>query len=149
MTPEQFSILLKSQQAKLALAISTSLPVAIGKKAVDLFTENFQKEGFQDNGAKPWKEVQRRARNARGAAGSRKILTGKTGDLGRSIKYEVSPGKVTVYSDVIYADVHNEGLKAGRGAGFTMPKRQFIGDSADLDKIIDDEIEKTLNSILK
>jgi len=149
MTPEQFSILLKSQQAKLAQAINTDLPMAIGKKAVDLFTENFQKEGFQDNGPKPWKEVQRRTRNVRGAAGSRKILTGKTGDLGRSIKYEVSPGKVTIYSDVIYADVHNEGLKAGRGAGFTMPKRQFIGDSADLDKIIDDEIEKTLNNILK
>ncbi len=150
MTPEQFKIKLEQQKAQLAQAINHDLPMAIGKKAVDLFTENFQKEGFQDNGVKPWKQVQRRIRNVRGAAGSRKILTGKTGDLGRSIQYEVtSPGEVAVFSDVIYADVHNEGLRAGRGAGFQMPKRQFIGESADLDRIIEEEIEKTLNSILK
>lgn len=150
MTPEQFKIKLQQQEEELVMAISHDLPVTIGKKAVDLFTENFQKEGFQDNGVKPWKEVQRRARKARGAAGSRKILTGKTGDLGRSIKYEVnSPGEVTVFSDVIYADVHNQGLRAGRGAGFQMPQRQFIGESADLDRIIKEEIEKTLNNILK
>ena len=29
--------------------------------------------------------------------------------------------------DVVYAKVHNEGLKAGRGRGFIMPKRQFVG----------------------
>lgn len=150
MSPEQFKIKLEQQKARLAQAINHDLPVIIGKKAVDLFTENFQKEGFQDNGVKPWKEVQRRARQVRGAAGSRKILTGKTGDLGRSIRYEVnSPGEVTVFSDVIYAEVHNQGLRAGRGAGFPMPKRQFIGESADLDRIIEEEIEKTLNNILK
>ena len=149
MTPEQFKIKLETQKAQLAEAINRDLPVIIGKKAVDLFTENFQKEGFQDNGVQPWKEVQRRTRKVRGAAGSRKILTGKTGDLGRSIKYEIAPGQVTVFSDVIYADVHNEGLRAGRGAGFTMPKRQFIGDSADLDNIVQKEIEKALNNILK
>lgn len=149
MTPEQFRILLKSQQAQLARAMNSDLPVAIGKKAVDLFTENFQKEGFQDNGVKPWKEVKRRLRPARGAAGARKILTGKTGDLGRSIRYETAPGKVTVFSDVVYAEVHNQGLKTGRGKGFTMPKRQFIGESADLDRIVKEEIEKTLNRILK
>lgn len=150
MTPEKFKILLRDQKAKLAQAINHDLPVAIGKKAVDLFTENFQKEGFQDNGIKPWKEVKRRIRPARGAAGTRKILTGKTGDLGRSIRYEVSgPGEVTVFSDVIYAAVHNEGLRAGRGAGFQMPKRQFIGDSGELNRIIEAEIEKTLKNILK
>lgn len=149
MTPEQFKIKLEEQKARLAQAINHDLPVILGKKAVDHFTENFQKEGFQDNGVKPWKEVQRRIRPARGAAGSRKILTGKTGDLGRSIKYEVSPSQVKVFSDVPYADVHNEGLRAGRGAGFQMPKRQFIGESAELDRIIEDEIEQTLNNILK
>ena len=29
----------------------------------------------------------------------------------------------------IYGEVHNEGLKAGRGSGFIMPKRQFAGQS--------------------
>jgi phage gpG-like protein len=149
MTPEQFKIKLESQKARLAEAMNKDLPVAIGKRAVDLFTENFQKEGFQDNGLQPWKEVKRRIRKVRGAAGTRKILTGKTGDLGRSIRYEIAPGQVTVFSDVIYADVHNSGLKAGRGDGFIMPKRQFIGESADLDQIVQEEITKTIDNILK
>jgi phage gpG-like protein len=29
---------------------------------------------------------------------------------------------------VSYAEVHNAGLRAGRGKGFVMPKRRFIGD---------------------
>lgn len=149
MTPKQFAIKLKGKETELALSINYDLPKAIGKRAVDLFTENFQKEGFQNGSLQPWKEVQRRARQARGAAGSRKILTGKTGDLGRSIQYETSAGRVVIFSDLPYADVHNSGLRAGRGAGFTMPKRPFMGESADLDKIIDEEIDNMLNLTLK
>ena len=50
---------------------------------------------------------------------------------------------------VPYAIVHNEGLRAGRGKGFKMPKRQFIGESAVLNNkislIIDEELTKILD----
>lgn len=36
------------------------LPRQVGKTAVDLFRENFTKEGFTDGGVKKWKEVKRR-----------------------------------------------------------------------------------------
>lgn len=149
MSPEQFKIRLEQQQHKLALAINRRLPAIIGKKAVDMFTENFQNEGFQNANLEPWKEVKRRQNpRTKGAAKNRKILTGKTGDLGRSIKYDPGEASVTIYSDVPYAAVHNEGLRAGRGAGFQMPQRQFIGDSLEVDEMIETEIDNMMNQIL-
>jgi phage gpG-like protein len=45
----------------------------------------------------------------------------------------------------VYAGVHNFGLRAGRGKGFTMPKRQFIGPS----KLLDKKIVRLLKKELK
>ena len=51
----------------------------------------------------------------------------------RSIKKKVANKKRVLVgtSEVTkdYAAVHNYGLRSGRGAGFMMPKRQFIGHS--------------------
>lgn len=149
MSPEQFNINIKRQQQKLSTAINKQLPKIIGKRAVSIFKQNFQLEGFQDGAVEKWQEVKRRANpRAKGAAKTRKILTGKTADLGRSLKYETGAASVTIFSDVIYADVHNLGLRAGRGKGFKMPKRQFIGDSEQINQMVDQEITKAINKIL-
>lgn len=149
MSPEQFKIQLQRQQQSVSTAISKQLPKIIGKRAVSIFKINFQLEGFQDNGVEKWQDVKRRTNpRTKGAAKTRKILTGKTGDLGRSIKYETGVASVTVFSDVIYADVHNLGLRAGRGKGFKMPQRQFIGDSMQINQMVEQEITKAINKIL-
>ncbi|MBW6489744.1 MAG: phage virion morphogenesis protein [Lentimicrobium sp.] len=149
MTPDEYKKILQRQAQRIKKAVTRNLPISIGKKAVDIYTENFQKEGFQNANFEPWKEVKRRQNpRTKGAAKKRKILTGKTGDLGRSIKYETGSAQVTIYSDVPYAAVHNEGLRAGRGKGFQMPKRQFIGDSLEVDEMIEREIDNVLNQIL-
>ncbi|MDY0102814.1 MAG: phage virion morphogenesis protein [Lentimicrobium sp.] len=149
MTPEEYKKTLQWQAQKIKKAVSRDLPIIIGKKAVDIYTTNFQKEGFQNANIEPWKEVKRRQNpRTKGAAKKRKILTGKTGDLGRSIKYDTGSASVTIYSDVPYAAVHNEGLRAGRGAGFQMPQRQFIGDSLEVDEMIETEIDNMMNQIL-
>ena len=126
--------------------------MSIGKIAVDHFTENFQVEGFVDEATEPWKEVNRRLNpRVRGARAIRKILTGDTTDLGRSIKHEPGPGpdQVTVYSDKPYAAAHNEGTtNAGRGHSTTIPKRQFIGHSQKLDEKIKKKIEEALDKVL-
>jgi phage gpG-like protein len=96
----------------------------------------------------------------KGADLTRKILTGKTGDLGRSIQTDRSrtgAGRATVWtnpskftrSDRIYAAVHNEGLMAGRGKGFKMPKRQFMGESPTLNKLIIQELQRKLAEMAK
>ncbi len=147
LTPEQFVTRLHSQNAALKKLFNNDLPRIIGVEAVNHFKENFQNEGFDKV---KWKEVKRRENSwSRGADRTRKILTGKTGDLGRSIHYRTESGKAIIFSDLIYAPVHNFGLRAGRGGGFLMPKRQFIGDSQELDTKLRGIIQNKINNILQ
>ncbi len=168
MTPEQFQQHLKSLETEFKELYAKVAPRAAGVVAVRLFKENFQQEGFF---GERWQEVKRRqdSRNfktikrgknkgevrAANAWGRRRILTGATGDLGRSIEYKLqSNGTVLIFTDPSifgsrepYGRVHNEGLRAGRGSGFTMPKRQFIGNHPTLRKAIAEEIERKLQEI--
>ena len=50
---------------------------------------------------------------------------------------------------VAYAQVHNEGGRAGRGAGFDMPQRQFMGQSTELEEQIDKRIQTYIQKIFK
>jgi len=163
MNQSDFTLKLKTLPAQLKRALH-DVAIITGKQAVDMFKENFQQESF--NG-KPWQEVKRRqdSRNfkviSRGknkgqsravnAYGSRKILTGDTGDLGESIKYKyMGNASVTIYSDKPYAAAHNEGTRtAGRGNRTVIPQRQFMGPSPELDKIVETELKRKLNNLFK
>ena len=125
----------------------------VGTEAVHHFKESFDDEAFSNKSEKdmPWKEVKRR-KNSKGAgkaASKRKILTGESGDLGNSIDYEKQGRDVAIKSDKIYAEVHNKGLRAGRGKGFKMAKRQFIGKSQILIDHMRDKTRKRMNNIMK
>lgn len=159
MTPEQFNKHLAQMQMKISKAVSSDIPKLAGNEAARLFRKNFQEEGFF---GKRWKDVNRRRvvevktksgkvkyrTRAKGADGRRKILTGRTANLGRSIKVKVRVGGATVHSDLPYSAAHNEGTNnAGRGHNTKIPKRQFIGEHKVLDKAIKDKIETTLNKI--
>lgn len=138
-------------------------PRVAGNVAVSEFKHNFQTEGFD---GKKWKEVQRRDKKSAAyktaakrhpARTARKILSGDTADLGRSIEIKgAASGKAIIWtspkafgSKEPYGEVHNEGLKAGRGSGFTMPKRQFIGSTSQLRSKIIAELEKHMAKLLK
>lgn len=147
MTPEQFAQLLKRHSAEIHKLMHRTLPVKIGRMAKDHFQENFRKGGFVNNGLKKWKPAKRIGKE-KGAKGSYKTLLSSRNHLYDSIQYTPGDAKVTIHNDVIYARVHNEGLKAGRGKGFTMPKRQFIGESKELNDAIKDKITDELKNIL-
>lgn len=93
------------------------------------FDRNFERGAWHGSFTQPWKP--RKDKDT-----SRRLLV-KSGDLRkaattahrnvRGVKYVLNQ---------VYAQVHNEGLRAGRGAGFDMPKRQFIGRSAQMDRKI-------------
>lgn len=110
------------------------------------FTMSFRNQGFDDRGVQAWKP---RKRTERSRSGNRAILVGKgSGVLRRSINRKRT-GKYTamIFTDPIvrkYAAVHNDGLRAGRGSGFTMPKRQFIGDSYNMSQKIKRAIDNRL-----
>jgi len=119
-----------------------NVPVKIAEASVYYFLSSWDKQGF---GGNSWQEVKRRQSGTKAykygtpAARTRGILIGKGVS---SLKHAVKDSKVQadwnlikLVVDLPYAKVHNEGLRAGRGAGFKMPKRQFMGQTAELKDI--------------
>jgi phage gpG-like protein len=123
--------------------------ITVGNEAVSHYKKSFRNEGFTDRNLKKWKELKRRMNPRDPKANSaRKFILTKSGELGDTIKWARGSGrKVVIKSDKVYAQVHNEGGRAGRGKGFQMPKRQFIGKSAELTKKINAKVAKHLNAI--
>lgn len=144
---QDFSRHLDGLGKELRRQLERDLPEKIGNLAVRLFKRNFQEESFF---GRKWKEVKRRLHGAKGAAGIRKILTGPTGNLGRSIQYTPHRGSVTVHSDLPYAEAHNEGsATAGRGHSTTIPRRQFMGEDRRLTEALEKKITEEINKALK
>ena len=165
MTPEQFSKHLALMNERLKKAMNDDIPKIVANKATSLFKQNFREEGFF---GKKWKEVKRRmphtvtyktksgkvktriAPVGKGADGRRKILTGRTGNLGRSIRWKVEPRKAVIYSDLPYSEAHNEGTNnAGRSHNVHIPQRQFIGDHTKIDEMVKKTIEDQMGKIMK
>lgn len=141
-------------------------PRIVGKMGVDHFKENFDNQGFLNNGVQPWPERQTDT--------GRRILTGETRELENSIDYEASAGRVSFGSDVPYFEIHNRGGKtkaheirarrgkalkfAGRGGdvfrrkvnhpGSNIPMRKMVGHSQELIDKLDDRIERDITNIL-
>lgn len=149
---DEFEKWLQTLDIEIQNYIQNDLPDVVGMEAVNFFKQSFLDEGFTDKELVKWDDVKRRTepRNPERASASRPILTGDTGDLMNSIKYEVDGTIIKVFSDSEYADAHNFGTdKAGRNKSTVIKKRQFIGESETLDKKILDAIEFDLNKLNK
>lgn len=152
----EFTIKLSELQSRLKQAINQDVPRVAGKVAVDFFKQSFHNEGFTDATLQKWPEVKRRLNpRVRGARATRKILTGDTGDLGESLTYTVrTPSEVVLKAEAFspkgfnYAPVHNFGVSdAGRYRNVVIPKRQFMGPSQTLNKLIMSEIDRKLSNL--
>lgn len=128
---------------KSAKAISEMVDV-MGVMAINHYKKSFINGGFTDEGFVAWQKRKRTKGNQ-----GRAILV-KTGRLKRSLVARKS-GRyaVKITSNVPYANVHNEGLRAGRGKGFTMPKRQFVGYSGMLSAKIELRLRNKIQRIFK
>lgn len=111
----------------------------------------FNDEGFTNNTLIKWKPLKRKREQP---YTNNKILY-KTGSLKNSLKVRARSTKtdfsVNVYSNKIYADIHNYGMR-GRAFGkysFKMPKRQFIGYSKILDRKLESYFRNKVNKIFK
>jgi phage gpG-like protein len=133
-------------QVAVEQSINTDLPRIVGVEAVNHFKEGFENEGFTDTTLVKWQDVKRRmaGSKARGADTTRKILTGRTGNLKDSITFDAEPRRTIVYANPQnkgaehnYAVAHNFGTStAGRGHNVTIPARQFLAKSAALESNI-------------
>ena len=159
-----FDIILKKLKEE-----KSKLPKELGNMLQQHFQANFDNQSFD---GQPWQEVQRREKNEKGKyktgkakwklksggyrAGSKAFRTNpiltKSGTLRKSIRIIQANWKTVIIGTVgkanDYAAVHNFGLKAGRGKGFTMPKRQFIGQDSKLNDLIINKIKSDIDKVL-
>lgn len=162
------------QQLEAAKAyLVDSVPLVIGTEAVRFFREAFRKGGLNTKWAP-------RKMPRMGSTNNQNVLI-KDEHLMDSIDYRVEGTTVVIYSDLVYAQIHNEGgtipvtppmkkyfwakYYEANEAGLeevaelwkacalakeiTIPQRQFIGDSPELDKRIIDKITRDLDKIFK
>lgn len=134
---DRFNIKRKQKQHS---AVVKRIGVLIANEAVNLSKSNFDVQGFQDTGTEKWKEVKRRtpgtkayrsASKGKGSGQTSPILV-RTGKLKRSIRYRLIQNisgdvDITIFADIAYAKYHNEGTR-------TIPRRRFMGPSAELRK---------------
>jgi len=131
---------LKRFEAKVPQMVSD-----MGAIALNHYTMSFANQGFTDTSLVKWQTRKRTSYRTRSGKTvndtTRGILIGKgTANLRKLRKAQSGRYTIFIKSNPVtnkYARVHNEGLRAGRGGGFQMPKRQFIGYSKTMsDKII-------------
>lgn len=110
----------------------------------------FNDEGWTDRTLIKWKPLKRKRERP---YTNNKILN-RTGALKASIKARANSNResfnVTIYSNKIYADIHNWGQR-GKACGkypFKMPKRQFMGYSKVLDNKLESIFRRRIKSIL-
>ena len=119
------------------------LPGIAKVEGLRFIADNFKHEGFEQKPGsyKKWKSKKK--------PGSKKILVGEKrgGKLKRSWQQDSKASGTTAEftSQLPYAAVHNEGLKAGRPPGFTMPQRQMIGESDALDHRIEKKFDQLVD----
>ena len=148
MNEQEFLRQINAKAVGIENCIRRILPIKAGRIAKDRFQNNFLLGGFMDGGLHKWK-ISKRINEVKGAKGQYKTLMSGRNNLYNSMEYTVSDAEVVIENRVPYAAVHNEGLRAGRGKGFQMPRRQFIGESKELNEEIKEMIENELSKILK
>lgn len=89
--------------------ISRKLPVVAGKYAKQHFQDNFRQGGYINGGLHPWPPAKRLSSGESGADSQYKTLMSSRNHLFSSINYTPGIAKVTIFNDVVYAAIHNEG----------------------------------------
>lgn len=121
--------------------VKSDLPRVLANDTKIYFVGQFNKS--QWNGI-AWPEVERRksgtkANKYASAARQTEHILVKSGRLRRAV---VNALQIATFNlirfnvvDVPYAQIHNEGGKAGRGGSATIPKRQYMGQTRELTEI--------------
>jgi phage gpG-like protein len=142
-----FQLKLREIQTRIPKVVRR-LPGVVKVEGLRFIADNFKNQGFETKKGqyKKWKKKDKK--------GSRKnTLVGEKrgGSLKRSWKKEstASGTQVEFTSSLPYAEVHNEGLQAGRPPGFTMEQRQMIGDSEALNDRIENKLDRMVADIYK
>jgi len=127
--------------------LKQTLPKIVANETKNYFLKSFETSSF---GGKAWKEPKRK--QMKGSSRNQSKTLVQSGALRRAVAQSLVSAtfeRIMFKVDgtvVPYAIVHNEGLRAGRGAGFQMPKRQYMGQTNELSNI---QIRTIINQIDK
>jgi phage gpG-like protein len=146
------------------------LPDVAGVAYQNFVLDNFQDEAWEGKAWQPRQQLNGKKKQKQ----SRRALLVKTGRLRRSIRYRVETraGRkvVIIYSDVPYAQAHNEGLKVDvqarikahtrrtargkvqvqahtRKQTINLPERRFMGHSNSFNQKLEQYITKSLKRL--
>jgi len=108
------------------------------------FQRSFKNQGFTDQSFNPWVERKTRNRSDRNNPKKRRAILVDSGTLRKSGKIKIATWKRVVvgFYGTNYGTFHNRGLGNN-------PKRQFIGNSKELTRLIEKEINNHLSNILR
>lgn len=107
------------------------LPKLIANESISHFKDNWRNQGFDDIGVSRWR------RRKGGKDPGRAILV-KSGRMRRSFISQPTFNRIKIINDAPYSGYHNHGTKR-------LPKRQFMGDSHNLNV----KNKKIINRVIK
>lgn len=117
-----------SQQLSTLRRSIPQLKREVAQKVIAVEAARFHNENFR---AQAWTETGSSWKPRKDQDTTRSLLV-KTGRLRRAATSGRTRGNKVSFVMPIYGKVHNEGMRAGRGGGFRMPRRQFAGLSSKL-----------------
>lgn len=141
---KEFSQEQRENLQKLNTLIGKRLPDKVVDAAQQIVDESFMKEQYQDGKSSKWKG-RKRDKEAAKERSQRRALLVKTGALIKSVEVGQRGQDIVISTDTSYAQVHNEGGHSGRGAGFTMPQREFMPIPGEANDKLDKDVEKWLD----
>lgn len=120
--------------------LKKDLPKVIANDTKNYFVESFNAEKWDGKAWEPRKNAKDQGRHllVKSARLRNDLINSNKSATWQSIRFTI---------DNPYAQVHNDGLKAGRGAGFTMPKRRFVGQTKELTRRQLDKIKSYMEKI--
>lgn len=146
---KEFGAEMNESLQKFKQIVEVQLPDHIRDEAQKIVDNSFAKEQFQDGKSSKW-EGRANDKESSKPRTKRRALLVNEGKLISATEAEVR-NKDTVAIAVndpeasIYAPVHNEGLKAGRGKGFKMKQRQFMPVPGEPFPELEDKVGKYLD----
>ena len=117
------------------------LPKLVASDIRNYFVNSFRRQGFD---GQKWQEVKRREKENQTAKDKKPILV-QTGRLRRSVNESIRKTtweEIVLGIDTPYAIYHNQGTDK-------IPKRQFMGQSKELDEKVKNRVEKTIKKIIQ
>lgn len=169
MTPKELKV--ATQKAKDFL--NSRALIILKNKGLAHFKDSFaaSKQGFTDANLVKWTDIKESTKEKkRRKNGSLSPILTDSGNLMDSIvaSTDYNQMQVTYSSDEPYSEIHNEGGKVSgtfrvkahtrkgkpvkahnKTVNTTIPKRQYMGPSKELERKVVDEIEKALDNIFK